>query len=246
MPNDVIAAGPGLVAVGALEPGSLNEEKVIWTSSDGAATWQRVLEERPGLVGGTLYSLAEHDGRLVAIGTLGECDVVAFWSDDGVEWQAGSITPDPAVCLSYMYDVIAVPTGFLAVGSVFSKFAGVWTSPDGETWTEHLVGGGGRMGSVVAIDNGFVAAGAETFIVDFDLDSLGDNVVVFGGELPTPVGYAWTSLDGISWQEITVFDSLALDELVVGARWDPDRVRSGRERRRRLEEHRRNAMGVDP
>ena len=208
-PLDVIAAGPGLVAVGAVGPPGESTRKAVWTSSDGATTWQRVLEEPAALLGGTLFSVATQDGRLVAIGTHGECDEVAFWSDDGVEWQAGAIILDPILCASPVYDVIGGPTGFLAVGSVLSVNAGVWTSPDGETWTEHSIGSGGRMGSVVATDDGFVAVGAETFIfIDYE------DTIVFG-EVPARVGYVWTSPDGISWQQTTVSDSLALDELVA-------------------------------
>lgn len=65
------------------------------------------------------------------------------------------------------------------------------------------------MGSVVATDDGFVAVGAETFIfIDYE------DTIVFG-EVPARVGYVWTSPDGISWQQTTVSDSLALDELVA-------------------------------
>ena len=190
-PFAVVAAGPGLIAVGGIGFDTL----VVWTSDDGADTWTRAFEDTVFRVP-ELFAIAEQGGQVVAVGSDAFCEA-AYWSEDGTGWERAQTRDDPdrSDCNGVMYDVIARPEGFLAVGISFLE-AAVWTSTDGRTWDFREDLGPGRMGSVVDTGDMLVAVGGDSFI------------------FPTQA-FAWTSTDGETWQRTVVTDAIALNEVAM-------------------------------
>jgi hypothetical protein len=206
--SQVIAGGPGLVAVGAADTGcdwgpwgdvgtkgfALVEAwgyrcgGAVWLSADGEA-WTRVpdpegvFSAESGVA--LLTGVADNGYRLVAVGITGT-------------------QGDPA--------------------SRFGPKPGVWVSDDdGASWTrvphaEAVFGGEGRhlVWSVIPTDFGFVAAGDELWSSPdgWTWTRVGpmhevrrmartpDGYVAVGYDEPTPV--AWTSPDGLSWTPVAV------------------------------------------
>jgi hypothetical protein len=183
---DVTWTGTQFIATG----GALAGGGVFLRSDDGK-TW------KSGTAGGTTggpYHIGSGPSGIVAIGDLD--DKAASWhSTDGIHWEyhlkvfPKSLTADDLVGVN---DVVATPSGWLAVGtdnqSCFVSCAPnpirglVWTSTDGLDWTRvanqaSLSHGG--LSTVVAVDGGYVAGG----------DS--------GGRAAF-----WTSPDGTAWTRV--------------------------------------------
>jgi hypothetical protein len=214
--QDVIAGGPGLVAVG--RTGNIHTgDAAVWTSRDGT-TWSRlrdvssVFDDEAG--GMTWMSSVVHaDSILVAVGGRNRCckyDVAAIvWtSPDGIIW---SRTPDNETVFdgARMNSVTTGGPGLVAVGNEKregdeqSKVA-VWTSPDGITWSrvphDNADFDGASMVSVVSGAFGLVAVGA---------DWVDERAAV------------WTSPDGISWSRVrsdeTVFsENTEMKSVTIG------------------------------
>lgn len=153
--EDVVAGGPGYVAVGTdwSEPfGSAHG--VVWTSVDGEI-WNRSdsddLESVLPFSG--VYSVIAGGPGLVAVGWDFDTETfegnAAVWtSSDGFSWDR---VPDPDGTFSraLMSDVVAYEGGYVAVGSGRGQLfvgtrgctdgdicpAAAWTSPDAVTWT---------------------------------------------------------------------------------------------------------------
>lgn len=157
--QDVVAGGPGFVAVGVrhggfsgtlpfaqeiltgsfrgLLPG--RSQGVIWTSRDGLV-WTRVPEERvpeTGREGARLYAVATGGSGLVAVGfrdVAGQVDPVVWTSPDGETWSAAADLEQTlqATGRQAMFDVIEGGPGLVAAGGDgFSEGADavIWTSP---------------------------------------------------------------------------------------------------------------------
>lgn len=207
--NDVVAAGPGLVAVGADSQPSAVTAGAVWTSADGSA-WTRVPSPpvtagsrcaSPLTDGSTDLSVATAGGPgLVALGPGwvpaedgGECDLVVAWtSSDGLTWQPGHREPLHEWQGTSLWDVAPGGPGFVAVGGSLgtrSWDAAVWTSPDGSAWTRvpdegSVSGSRGRDVFVHAVTRG------------------GPGVVAVGSEQHQDRctrAVVWTSRDGLGW-----------------------------------------------
>jgi hypothetical protein len=137
---DVVAGGPGFVAVGGgFTEGEEASTTVIWVSEDGRA-WQSV-----PLFGdaaqGVPRAVTTTPSGLVAVGS-GCCpDEAAVWlSADGLTWER---LPDaPSLVGSAMLDVTSGPDGLVAVGcsAQLECISGLaWTSADGRTWSDPAV-----------------------------------------------------------------------------------------------------------
>ena len=170
--NDVVAGGPGLVAVGEHDPGAL-----VWTSSDGIV-WSRVHEESDGA---RIKAVTVGGPGLVAVGS-DDLGAAVWTSSDGIGWTR---VPDPSDVFlgATMNDVTETPSGLVAVGggsayqrcSSNNKECGavIWTSPDGFAWTRIYTDDGSDMRAVTTAGPGMIAVGW--------------------------AGAVWTSSDGLSW-----------------------------------------------
>jgi len=144
--EDVIAGGPGYVAVGwggpRVEP--MDIDAAVWTSTNGEQ-WNRITDEdlTDTAPGAAMYSIANTGNGLVAVGMVVEGDAAtgrvepAVWTSvDGLEWER---VPQGEWALGgRMYSVASSEHGLTAVGVVEEEngLAGaVWTSSDGTTWT---------------------------------------------------------------------------------------------------------------
>jgi len=201
---DVLVTDHGIVATGGFtEPsgdGGTSSRPTVWLSVDGTS-WSRVWQgaavhdtEFGSGPGATVLALGP-DGLIVGAGSAysesGE-GVAAVWvSSNAVDWIR--VDPESAEFASdaghgaFMSDVVWGPTGFVAVGGDGGRSA-VWTSTDGYTWaridtTQAPIGSALPLTAVVALDDGYVAAGPDQ-----------------NGGLVT----LWTSTDGISWDRVQV------------------------------------------
>jgi hypothetical protein len=178
---DVVAGGPGFIAVGGGSPeGSETQTALILTSADGVA-WRSATLEGDAAIGRISSLISVGGAWYLAVG--GRCcpDNAAVWiSQDGLTWQ---LVPDvPAAFFGRtMTDVTATPEGFLAVGceanlecsggAVFQSSDGMaWTSSNPFLWIPS---------AVVSESFGFLSVG--------QTDSLGQSVAAV-----SPDGTDWT------------------------------------------------------
>ncbi len=175
---DVVAGGPGFVAVGRDYSGG-DGDAAVWTSPDGVL-WSRVPHDA-SVFGGRpdfqeMWGVVAGGPGLVAVGGYdasgGDWDAAVWTSPDGVLWSR--VPPHDASVFGgpddqEMFGVAAGGPGLVAVGRDWSGGdwdAAVWTSPDGVLWSraphdESVFGGpdGQGMVGVVAGGPGFVAVG---------------------------------------------------------------------------------------
>jgi hypothetical protein len=195
--NEVVAGGPGLVAVGVDEtPDGDDADAAVWTSPDGI-TWTRVTHDE-AVFGGdhyqTMLAACSWEGGLVAVGADGpydDHDAAVWLSVDGITWVR--LPHDENIFggddHQEMSAVAPWGEGLIAVGwdgSLYDEAAAVWTTPDGISWSrvphdEAVFGGYGNqlMNSVAAGESGLVAVGQDYI-----------------------VAAVWTSSDGIAWSRI--------------------------------------------
>jgi hypothetical protein len=205
----VTVGGPGLVAVGSDFSGG-DVDAAVWTSPDGIS-WSRVPHDEV-VFGGDgdqeMVSVTVGGPGLVAVGwegSLFDQDAAAWTSPDGITWSR--VPHDEAVFGGegdqQMVSVTAAGPGLVAVGPDLSDFeAGVWTSPDGITWSrppaDTAVAGGIHirfMSGVTAGGPGLVAVGWEATPGEIDAT-------------------AWTSADGISWSQVPTLAAALAGEAV--------------------------------
>jgi hypothetical protein len=173
--HSVVAAGPGLVAVG-YDFMDGNFVAAVWASPDGL-TWSQVPHDDAvfgGQIGLYMYSVVAGGPGLVAVGSdySGvDADGAVWTSTDGLTWSR--VPHDEAIFggpgNQEMLGVAVGGPGLVAVGRDDPGDAdgAVWTSPDGLTWSrvsEVSVFGGplhqGMLG-IAAGGPGLVAVGLE-------------------------------------------------------------------------------------
>jgi hypothetical protein len=202
----VTVGGPGLVAVGeAIDEGGYATDAVVWTSADGVA-WNRIVS--PGVFGGIPSPVTGTDANqamldvvdgpmgLVAVGWVdvrtGDLDPPIWVSTDGLAWSRVTGNPDAFSPGPSIETITTGGPGYVAAGSDAAGHATIWVSPDGVAWTridQSL--GDGYAASVITdiaqIDSGLVAVG----FADPEWQ-----------QFPTGRPLAWTSRDGLSWDQV--------------------------------------------
>jgi hypothetical protein len=232
--QDVIAGGPGLVAVG--QTGSVLADATVWTSPDGT-TWSRVPDESSVFQdesGGVTWmsSVVDAGSVLVAVGGRDKCckydaSAIVWTSPDGITWSRAPHN-ETVFDGASMNSVTTGGPGLVAVGDgergddEHSDVV-VWTSPDGITWSrvphDNAAFDGASMVSVVAGAFGLVAVGT------------GWDDVAVGADWDEGRAAVWTSPDGITWSRVrsdeTVFGkNTAMKSVTIGG---PGLVAVGRD-----------------
>lgn len=160
--RDVLAGGPGLVAVGGAGNETEGGSAAIWTSADGRE-WDRVKLNGSGATG-RLLSVAAGGPGFVAVG--GECcpDRAAVWlSEDGLDWQR--VEDQESFEGAVMTSTTSWAGGLVAVGCVVDlECAGtaIWTSANGTDWERVPLSaeiGAAYMGDITASGAVLVAVG---------------------------------------------------------------------------------------
>lgn len=237
--SDIVAGGPGLVAVGTTGRLDLTDTPpsddptgwirgtidipTVWTSPDGY-TWSRVpYDEAAFGVDSEIKAVTAGGPGLVAVG-----DTHVWTSPDGYTWSR--VGRDPGD----LRGVIAGGPGLVAFGESAGTSA-VWTSPDGYTWTQvphdGAVFGRSSMHSMIVGGPGLVAVGVDETNWD-------GPATVFPAVWTSPDGYTWTRVphdqsvfpEGAGMVDVAVgstglvavgFDRI--DESLVAAVWSsPD------------------------
>jgi hypothetical protein len=180
--TDVVAGGPGLVAVGArLDPGETDEPVggLVWTSRDGA-TWTRVGGERTfDLNEGNINTIAVGGPGLVAAGA--DIDGTVVWtSRDGTSWER--VPRDRAVFAGASIGAItAWRDGLVALGARIPDAVGLqWTSRDGRAWVREPASGSFDVRAAVS-----------------DVSQVAGRLVAVGSD--SAGGAIWVSDNGRSW-----------------------------------------------
>lgn len=202
---DVVAGGPGLVAIGE-EISDLGWVAAVWTSTDGLF-WTRVPHDEAVFGGPSvnhMRSVTVGGPGLVAVGEEEEAGWVVWTSVDGLSWtkeSRGESTPGGPN--EYMYSVTAGAPGLVAVGADWSGSddaePAVWTSADGVTWSRAPLDdglSGGQMSAVAAGGPGLVAVGGDYSRGRSNSDG------------PIPDAAIWTSVDGLAWSRVPHSDDL--------------------------------------
>jgi hypothetical protein len=191
--NDVVAGGPGLIAVGGtfascgggLDPCS----GAVWLSDDGII-WDR-LDDASGVFQDAWFirAVTAGDSGLVAVGDGASGDPLVWFSPYGMQWSR-SVLPNG----NQVFDVVSTDTGYVAVGradriqgdTILSDGA-VWTSPDGITWNQIAE-------DAATFADAYLMAITET-----------DQGLVAVGVLAQDTGFGvWTSPDGNTWTKRVV------------------------------------------
>lgn len=183
--NDVVAACPGFVAVGATRSGGAT----VWTSTDGT-DWSRTAT----LGGAMMQGVTSGGPGLVAVGVTGGAQSAGHvWvSPDGLVWSSVEGLPGGAV-----NDVTSGTTALVAMGWPTT----VWRSLDGLGWElapdqpalERRLNVEG-MAAVASMPGGFVSVGTTTCP-----DAL------------APCAAAWTSADELRWERSLLPAALPAD-----------------------------------
>ncbi|MBA2571202.1 MAG: hypothetical protein H0V04_08490 [Chloroflexi bacterium] len=162
--GDVIAAGPGFVAVGGgFDASSQTPLAAIWTSGDGE-DWQRApLEGEAAL--GRVAAITTGGPGLVAVGSHCCPDRAAVWvSADGTGWSR--VADQDAFAGAAMTAVTSWAGGLVAVGcdaELECSGPAIWLSGDGQAWERVEIGnelGTAYLGDVTASGSVLVAVGA--------------------------------------------------------------------------------------
>jgi hypothetical protein len=137
---DLIAGGPGLLAVGTRYGDSHYNGAVAWSSVDGV-TWTEAAEI-PGGEDAAIADVVAFDGGFVAVGgrgdELAQLDAAVWRSADGVQWSAVDLDASPS---HQSFSGVAVVDGRLvATASVQVQppalwSAAIWSSADGTSWS---------------------------------------------------------------------------------------------------------------
>lgn len=165
--TDVVPGGPGLIAVGIVDPYGYQKLPAVWVSSDGT-TWDQILLD-PGVTGDTRASvpnaIAAGPHGFVAVGEMseglieggnayGQADFgyAAVWmSEDGIDWRLAAVLDagpmdEPADCgyqaqandAVWYEDTLLVMGNLTATCDTRDDYAMVWATADlGQTW--HLI-----------------------------------------------------------------------------------------------------------
>lgn len=174
--EQVVAIDGGFLAVGRSETGA----GVSWTSTDGRA-WNEPIT-LPGLEEGLITHVAALERGVLAVGySLGDTKTYQFWiSADGRSWRRPASAPiarvEPGIA------VAVSDAEYLVIGSPVStgrSAPSLWTSADGETWTEHSTNLGPGLLPVA------LASGSSGIVASF---------------LDPERGLVAHSVDGRSWQ----------------------------------------------
>lgn len=186
----VVAAGPGLVAVG-----KEHQTAAVWTSPDGQV-WSRVPHDEAVFADGWMWmnDVVETGDGLVAVGRdEGRTRGAAWTSRDGEQWtrvaHEGSGLDDEVS--SHLHAVSAGGPGLVAVGAILTSELAVWTSTDASSWVRvdppEGAGSGQLLNDVIAAGPGFVAVGSDQML---------------------GAGLVWTSPDGLSWTRVAHDDAV--------------------------------------
>ncbi len=170
--SQVVAGGPGFVAVGQDCGGSDNPDQrcrpAVWTSSDGAS-WTKVAHDEAvfgpyaaageGQPESLIADVTVGGPGLVAVGKVGFQP--AIWiSSDGRDWTRLSLDERIFDQAEIRY-VRSGAAGLVAVGQGGFTIAPVWTSTDGITWTRASENEGipqsSRLIDIALVDQGIVA-----------------------------------------------------------------------------------------
>ncbi len=130
--TDVVAAGPGFLAVGrqGFEQGCAQCDPpttvpALWTSADGLQ-WERVPHD-PSMFGdeGGLFSVAAGNGHIVAIGSPTgrlDGDVSVVWtSTDGLTWSRSTVQ-DQRFDIAFFEGVFVTSFGWSVDGSTWTPY----------------------------------------------------------------------------------------------------------------------------
>lgn len=155
------------------------------------AEWSALAFDRPERPAG-LEAITLLDDRLVAVGTAGHAGA-AWVLDPGGEWRPATEVPPPPGEreIVVLNDVDAGPSGLVALGWLGIQQSDafetvIWTSPDGETWTEAQRIEGTLLASVAAGAAGYVGVGGP------------------GGVTGPQSLEVWTSPDGTEWSDADI------------------------------------------
>jgi len=147
--NAVVAAGPGLVAVGSDE---LPEDAAAWVSADGT-TWERIASEtfsgvpdENGLEGSQFMAdVTAGPGGILAVGSYehkqeDDIDAAVWLSPDGLVWERIDAAALGGAGSQFMYSVTTWNGAYVAVGETAGPVGSderrpvVWISNDGRDW----------------------------------------------------------------------------------------------------------------
>lgn len=188
------AVGGGFLIGGNRGPAGTGGSAIVWSSADGR-TWAagKALPKPKGSYASGINGFAVDGQRVVATGYVQQSaeDENPGWGswvseDRGRTWKLGEVV---AATEANVADVLTVPGGYLALGSVGPSGdldAAAWTSTDGSSWTpaeldlERGSGAGNQFLSTAVVD------GDQLRLVGGDVPPAGGGIYAVSVPVPTP------------------------------------------------------------
>jgi hypothetical protein len=136
---ELLAGGPGVLAVGTRYGSSHYNGAVAWTSTDGVA-WAEA-PEIPNGSEAAMVDVVAFEGGFISVGgrgdELGDLEAAAWRSEDGVRWTA--IELDPRIPGQAFSDVTVIDGRLVAAASAQVRppdlwSGAIWSSADGAAW----------------------------------------------------------------------------------------------------------------
>ena len=167
-----VAASPhGFVTVG-----SHNGMPAVWTTTNGTPWTIDVLSLPTGASSGVLQQVAIHGNRVMALGqqttASGTVPLAELSTDGGTTWQQiPFISAGPNTTVTAL---TASSRGFAAAdqfGTAGQLDAAVWTSADGQAWTQSSIGGltgGGNHEITTLAPSGSAVTGIDSLLTQQD------------------------------------------------------------------------------
>lgn len=186
----VVAGGPGLIAVGNIEPGEGTPispaRGIVWTSIDGRR-WSRVADPQRVFVGAEINNIVRGGPGFIATGesSLPSTGHAVVWtSTNGVTWYRAPRNPQEFPNDGPTGDAVAGPGGYLGTSTIEPPtydLSPLWTSSDGVTWKR-------------------VPSGPFRGAIDVHETAGGPGYLAVGDQDYEPV--MWSSSDGTHWSRV--------------------------------------------
>ncbi len=233
----VVASAERIVAVGyrRLQGEDNWPTPAIWTSTDGVS-WTLTGGFAVGTDFGNFWGVTAVEGGFLAYGfvhedatlpTDGSADSrvatsvgVPWFSADGQSWSRVTDTSDTGPFVGrFITQVIAGGPGFIAVGRSTGRTAipAIWTSVDGRSWQRQP----GETPFASMTDTALGLGGDGHRVVAFVAPAGRRQSQLWNQAEMQPATAAWTSSDGVTWQDVPSLDGSAgglVDVVAVGGK----------------------------
>ncbi|SDS86911.1 beta propeller repeat protein [Microlunatus soli] len=209
--SELAADGSTVVAVGQDTSANVTRPLLL-RSADGGRSWRRAAIDTAGRTPGPDESVGQvTHGRkgFVALGVGGDGEFIIWHSADGRSWQRAPVDKSILRGADSIGDLVATRTGYMMVGDTRGRHGSTlgslltWTSPDGITWTRHVIASRVLSGVVGVPSATGLTIGDDEMIITGDVENTADT------EQPNRILILRSTDNGSHWTKINTPADLA-------------------------------------